>query len=38
MAEQAAAILVVHGIGEQNPYEALDGFARGLARELDVRA
>ena len=38
MAEQAAAILVVHGIGEQNPYEALDGFARGPARELDVRA
>jgi len=33
-----AAILVVHGIGEQKPYEALDGFARGLARELGVRA
>ena len=24
------AIMVVHGIGEQNPYETLDGFARGL--------
>src|SRR5262249_53890982 len=24
------AILVIHGIGEQNPYETLDGFARGL--------
>jgi hypothetical protein len=24
------ALLVIHGIGEQNPYEALDGFARGL--------
>jgi hypothetical protein len=24
------ALLVIHGIGEQNPYEALDSFARGL--------
>jgi len=24
------AILVIHGIGEQNPYETLDSFARGL--------
>ena len=24
------AILVVHGIGEQNPYETLDSFARGV--------
>ena len=25
------AILVIHGIGEQNPYETLDSFARGMA-------
>ena len=25
------AILVIHGIGEQNPYETLDSFARGFA-------
>src|SRR6266849_3838985 len=24
------AMLVIHGIGEQNPYETLDGFARGV--------
>ena len=28
------AILVIHGIGEQNPYETLDSFARGLASYL----
>lgn len=32
-----AAILVVHGIGEQLPFQALDAFARGLARKLDVQ-
>jgi hypothetical protein len=26
-----AAVLVIHGIGEQNPYETLDSFTRGLA-------
>lgn len=26
-----AAILVVHGIGEQRPYETVDAFARGIA-------
>ena len=25
------AMLVIHGIGEQNPYDTLDSFARGLA-------
>jgi|ERR1700674_2269250 len=25
------AILVIHGIGEQNPYETLESFARGFA-------
>ena len=24
------ALLIIHGIGEQNPYETLDGFARGV--------
>src|SRR5207249_6786816 len=28
------AILVIHGIGEQNPYETLDQFARNLMRYL----
>lgn len=27
---QKTAMLVVHGIGEQNPYETLDSFARGV--------
>ena len=26
------AILIIHGIGEQNPYETLDSFARGLVQ------
>lgn len=26
------AILVIHGIGEQNPYETLDSFARGFVQ------
>jgi len=34
----AAAILVIHGIGEQNPYETLDSFARGLAEQFKVPA
>lgn len=29
---QRTGILVIHGIGEQNPYETLDSFARGLVR------
>jgi hypothetical protein len=28
------AVLVIHGIGEQNPYKPLDAFARGLFIEL----
>src|SRR6266699_843716 len=31
------AILVIHGIGEQNPYETLDSFARGLATHFADR-
>src|SRR5579884_825990 len=27
---QRMAMLVIHGIGEQNPYETLDAFARGI--------
>ncbi|HYS78067.1 MAG TPA: hypothetical protein VEO94_04460 [Candidatus Dormibacteraeota bacterium] len=34
--EKRAAILVIHGIGEQRPYEALDAFVQGLARRLRV--
>lgn len=32
------AMLIVHGIGEQNPYETLDSFARGLFTYLRDRA
>lgn len=31
------AMLVIHGIGEQNPYETLDSFARGVFRYLRDR-
>lgn len=31
-----AAVLVIHGIGKQNPYETLDQFARGLADHFQV--
>jgi hypothetical protein len=31
------AILVMHGIGEQNPYETLDSFAQGFARYFIAR-
>jgi hypothetical protein len=27
------AIVVIHGIGEQNPFETLDAFAQGLEKE-----
>lgn len=30
------AVLVIHGIGEQSPYEALDGFGRGLAARFQI--
>ncbi|GAB4173428.1 MAG: hypothetical protein Kow00100_15070 [Geothermobacteraceae bacterium] len=29
------AFVVIHGIGEQNPFETLDGFARGLLQLFD---
>ncbi len=31
------AFLVIHGIGEQNPYETLDGFSRGMYSLLNAR-
>ena len=31
------AMLVIHGIGEQNPYETLDSFAQGVFRDLTER-
>jgi hypothetical protein len=34
LAKARTAILVVHGIGEQNPYETLDQFGRNLMRYL----
>jgi len=27
---RSTALLVIHGIGEQNPYETLDAFTRGI--------
>lgn len=30
------AIVVIHGIGEQNPFETLDAFTQGLARFLRI--
>jgi len=32
--EDKAAILIIHGIGEPNPYETLDQFARGLVNHF----
>jgi len=32
----AGAIVVIHGIGEQHPYETLDAFVQGLAREFQI--
>ncbi len=32
MREERAAMLLIHGIGEQSPYETLDKFTRGLLR------
>jgi len=32
-----SAVLVIHGIGEQNPYETLDSFARGIFYDLRDR-
>lgn len=34
LAKPSTALLVIHGIGEQNPYETLDQFARNLHRYL----
>src|SRR5215471_19260939 len=31
------AMLVIHGIGEQNPYESLDSFARGVFAHFEKR-
>jgi hypothetical protein len=33
-----SAMLIIHGIGEQDPYETLDSFARGLFSYLRDRA
>lgn len=34
LAQRRTAMLVIHGIGEQNPYETLDQFSRNLMRYL----
>jgi hypothetical protein len=34
LSHKRTAILVIHGIGQQNPYETLDQFARNLMRYL----
>lgn len=33
--KEITSFLVIHGIGEQNPFETLDAFARGLASSLE---
>lgn len=33
--DKRTAILVIHGIGQQNPFETLNSFAQGLGRYLD---
>jgi hypothetical protein len=35
---QRIAVLVIHGMGEQAPYQTLDNFARGLASALRGRS
>lgn len=35
-AGRSGAILLIHGIGEQRPYEALDSFVQGLAGEWGI--
>lgn len=37
MLRKRTAIMIVHGIGEQLPYETLDGFARGFISSLNDR-
>jgi len=34
--EKSAAILLIHGIGEQRPYETIDAFVQGLGRRLKI--
>lgn len=34
--EGRTAFLVIHGIGEQNPFETIDAFARGMAKHLQA--
>lgn len=35
--EGRTAFLVIHGIGEQNPFEALDSSTRGFVRYMQSR-
>lgn len=32
------ALLIIHGIGEQMPFETLDQFARGMLQNLNASA
>lgn|SRR5574341_137352 len=34
--KESTAIVVIHGIGEQNPFETLDSFVRGLVDGLEA--
>jgi pimeloyl-ACP methyl ester carboxylesterase len=36
-AKGRTAFLVIHGIGEQNPFETLDSFTRGFVRYMQTR-
>ena len=34
--DDAAAILVIHGIGSSRPYETLDAFVQGIAQQIGI--
>lgn len=36
--KQPTAILVIHGVGEQNPFDTLDSFTRTLLPVLEAEA
>ncbi|CAG0982815.1 hypothetical protein FLAV_01861 [Flavobacteriales bacterium] len=37
MQEKGTAVVIIHGIGQQNPFETLDSFGRGLATHLGAK-
>lgn len=37
MQEKGTAVVIIHGIGQQNPFETLDSFGRGVAAHLGAK-